>query len=224
LQFATFSARFSADYQNGNQKYAFSGQIRIQKDTLIWLSLSVMGIEGMRLMISQDSIKYINRLNDTYLTGDWDDLNRFLHTHIEYDILQSFLIGNDISFYEDGKFKASIDKDEYKLSAAARMKMKKYIRKQEDAVNVFVQNIWLNPQTFKITRADVKELRKDNMKLDATYSSFESIGNLLFPREMTYQITAENRIMVDVKFSRITIDEPMKFPFKIPDNFTPIRP
>lgn len=224
LQFSTLSARFSADYKNGNQKYAFSGQIRIQKDTLIWLSLSVMGLEGMRLMISQDSIKYINRLNNTYLIGDWYDLNQFLHTNIEYDILQSFLIGNDISFYEDGKFKASIDKDEYKLSSSSRQKMKKYIRNQEEARNIFVQNIWLNPKTFKITRADVKEIRKDNIKLDATYSSFESIGNQLFPREMLYLITAENRILVDVKFSRITIDEPMKFPFKIPSDFTRIRP
>lgn len=224
LQFSTFSARFSADYKNGNQKYAFSGQIRIQKDTLIWLSLSVMGLEGMRLMISQDSIKYINRLNDTYFIGDWYDLNQFLHTNIEYDILQSFLTGNDISFYEEGKFKASIDKDEYKLSASARQKMKKYIRNQEETRNIFIQNIWLNPQTFKITRADVKEIRKDNIKLDATYSSFESIGNQLFPREMLYLIMAENHIFVDVKFSRISIDEEMKFPFKIPSDFTPLRP
>ena len=224
LQFITLSSRFSADYKNGNQKYAFSGQIRIQKDTLIWLSLSVMGLEGMRLMISQDSIKYINRLNDTYLIGDWYDLNKFLNTNIEYDILQSFLIGNDISFYEEGKFKATIDKNEYKLSSSSRQKMKKYIRNQEEERNVFIQNIWLNPENFKITRADVKEIRKDNIKLDATYSSFETIGSQLFPREMVYLITAENRIIVDVTFSRINIDEPMKFPFNIPSKFTRIRP
>lgn len=224
LQFATLSARFSADYKNGNRKYAFSGQIRIRKDTLIWLSLSVMGLEGMRLMISQDSIKYINRLNNTYLIGDWYDLNKFLNTSIEYDILQSFLIGNDISFYEDGKFKATIDKNEYKLSTTARRKLRKYIRRQEEEFNVFIQNIWLNPQTFKITRADVKEIRKDNIKLDATYSSFEMIGDQLFPREMSYLITAENRIGVDVNFSRININEEMTFPFKIPSNFTRVRP
>ena len=224
LQFTWFNARYSADYQNGNQKHAFSGQIRIQKDTLIWLSLSVMGLEGMRLMITQDSIKYINRLNNTFLIGDWYDLNMFLNTSIEYDILQSFLIGNDISFYEEGKFKATIDKDEYKLVASARQKMKKYIKNQEDELKVFIQNIWLNPETFKITRADVKEIRKDNIKLDATYSSFETIGSQLFPREMTYQISAENRIHVSVVFSRINIDEPLKFPFKIPSSFTRVRP
>jgi len=224
LKFTWFNARYSADYQNGNRKHSFSGQIRIKKDTLIWLSLSVMGLEGMRLMITQDSIKYINRLNNTYLIGDWYDLNKFLNTSIEYDILQSFLIGNDISFYEEGKFKATIDKDEYKLVAAARQKMKKHIRKQEDELKVFVQNIWLNPETFKITRADVKEIRKANIKLDATYSSFETIGDQLFPREMTYLITAENRIHVAVVFSRININKTLKFPFRIPSSFTRVRP
>ncbi|TSA24702.1 MAG: DUF4292 domain-containing protein [Bacteroidetes bacterium] len=224
LQYTWFNARFSAEYQNAKQKQSFSGQIRIKKDTLIWLSLSVMGLEGMRLMITQDSIKYINRLNSTYLIGDWYDLNKFLNTNIEYDILQSFLIGNDISFYEDGKFKASVDKDEYKLSTASRRKIKKYVRKHEDESNILIQNIWLDPVTFKITRADVKEIRRDNIKLDATYSSFEMIGVQLFPRDMIYQISAENKILVDVSFSRINIDEPMQFPFKIPGSFTRVRP
>jgi len=224
LQFNTLSARFSADYKNGSQKYSFSGQIRVQKDTLIWLSLSVMGLEGMRLMISQDSIMYINRLNDTYLIGDWYDLNKFLNTNIDYNILQSFLIGNDISFYEDGKFRASIDKNEYKLTVSTRQKQKKYIRRKDEENNVFIQNIWLDPNTFKITRADVKEVRNTNIKLDATYSSFETIGTQLFPREMIYLITADNRILVDVTFSRINIDELLKFPFTIPSKFTRVRP
>ena len=223
LHFEWFSARFSADYKNAGLESSFSGQIRIRKDSLIWLSLSVMGIEGIRLIISQDSFKFINRLNNTFMVGDYDNLNRFLNTNIDYDILQSFLIGNDISYYEEGKFKASIDRNEYKLSAAGRSKMKKYLRRHDDALKVFVQNIWLDPATFKITRADVKEIRKDNIKLDATYSSFEAIGAQLFPRDMTYQISADNRIFVSVSFSRIDINEPLQFPFKIPISYRPIQ-
>ncbi|MFH1159504.1 MAG: DUF4292 domain-containing protein [bacterium] len=223
LQFEWFSARFSADYRNANQEVSFSGQLRIRKDSLIWLSLSIMGIEGMRLMITQDSIKYLNRMNSTFMAGDWAYLNNFLNTNINYDVLQSFLIGNDISYYEDGKFKASIDKNEYKLSAAGRRKIKKYIRNHEDELKVFIQNIWLDPETFKITRADVKEIRKENIKLDATYHSFEAIGNQLFPREMTFQILAENKIFVQTSFSRISISEPLQFPFKIPASYSPVR-
>jgi len=223
LKFNSFKARFSAEYTNGNTESSFSGQIRIGKDSIIWISLSAMGIEGLRIVITQDSVKFINRMDKTYVIGDWFDLNRFLNTNIEYDILQSFLIGNDISFYEEGKFKATIDKDQYKLNAAARRKIRKYIRENSDASNVFIQNIWLDPETFKITRADVKEIRRQNIKLDAQYDSFEEIGNQLFPREMTYQITADNRIFVDVSFSRIDIDEPLIFPFKIPSSYTRVR-
>jgi len=223
LKFEWFSARFSAEYKNAGAESSFSGQIRIRKDSIIWLSLSTIGIEGIRIIITQDSVGFINRLNNTYMTGTWSDLNRFLHTNIDYDILQSFLIGNDISFYEDGKFKATIDKDQYKLAAASRMKMKNYIRSHDDELKVFIQNIWLDPETFKITRADVKEVDRQNIKLDAYYSSFEMIGPQLFPREMMYQINAENRIRVDVAFSRIAIDQPLQFPFKVPSSFSRVN-
>jgi hypothetical protein len=223
LKFDWFSARFMADYRNAGQEITFTGQIRIRKDSLIWLSLSMLGIEGMRLMITQDSVRYLNRMNSTYLAGTWDYLNNFLNTKIDYDVLQSFLIGNDLSFYEEGKFKASIDKSEYKLTSAGRRKIKKYIRNHEDELKVLIQNIWLDPETFKITRADVKELRKENIKLDATYTSFEAIGTQLFPREMTFQILAENRILVRASFSRITVSEPLQFPFRIPASYHPVR-
>lgn len=220
LKFDFLSARFGAEYTNGNQETSFSGQIRIRKDSLIWLSLSALGIEGIRILITQDSVKYINRLNKTCFSGNWSGLNRFLHTNIDYDILQSFLIGNDISFYEEGKFKATIDKDKYKLMATARGKLRKYFRSHEDETKVFIQNIWLDPETFKIIRADVKEVSKQNIKLDATYDSFEEIGTQLFPREMVYQISAENRILVDISFSRISIEDDLKFPFTIPASYS----
>ena len=71
LKFDWFSAKFSAEYSNKGKENSFSGQIRIRKDSLIWISLTPMlGIEAVRLMISQDSVKLMNRLNDTYFIGD----------------------------------------------------------------------------------------------------------------------------------------------------------
>ena len=223
LHFTDLSAKFSADYKNANQENHLSGQIRIRKDSLIWLSLTAIGIEGMRIIITQDSVKFINRMNKSYFQGDWTDLNRFLQTNIDYDILQSFLIGHDISFYEEGKFKASIDRGNYKLSATARQKLRKYFRNSDDASKVLIQNIWLDPTTFKIIRADVKEVSKQHIKLDASYHSFEEIGDQLFPREMIYQISAENKILVDVSFSRINLEKSLKFPYSIPSSYTRVR-
>ena len=67
LKYSWFTAKFSAEYKNKGKSNSFNGQIRIRKDSAIWLSLTPgLGIEAMRLVITQDSVKMINKLNNTY--------------------------------------------------------------------------------------------------------------------------------------------------------------
>jgi hypothetical protein len=224
LKFDWLTAKFSAEYKNKDTEHSFGGQIRIRRDSLIWITLSpMMSIEVVRLMISQDSIKFINRMNNTYFIGDYEYLNRFLNTNIDYDILQAFLIGRDLSFYENDRFRASVDDKYYRLSTTDRHKLKKYARSSEEAVKVFIQNIWLDPANFKITRADVKEVKREHIRLEAAYASFKPLGNQLFPGEVHYNIYAENNLTVTALFSKVLVDEPQVFPFKIPASFKPIK-
>jgi hypothetical protein len=224
MKFDWFSAKFSAGYSNKGKENSFNGQIRIRKDSLIWISLTPMlGIEAVRLMISQDSVKMINRLNDTYFIGDYEYVNRFLNTNIDFDLLQAFLLGNDLQFYEDGKFRASIDRGEYKLSTGNRGKLKKFVRNSQENLKVFIQNLWLDPVTFKITHADVKEIRRDNIKLESSYSDFEQVENQLIPRKMAYIIWADNSIRVTADFSKLAINAPLQFPFKIPSSYQQVK-
>ena len=224
LKYSELSAKFSAEYRNKGQKNSFSGQLRIKKDSVIWLSFSpVLGIEVFRIMITQDSVMFFNRMNDTYFIGDYAYVNKFLNTNIDYDIIQSFLTGNDLTFYEKGKFRAAIDKGQYQLSTAARTKLKKAIRHEGEMQNVLIQNIWIDPENFKITQADVKEIRRPNTKLDASYSEFEKTGDQLFPSKLTFDIMADNKLHVKVSFSRITINQPLTFPFRVPNGYRKIE-
>lgn len=224
LKFEWFSAKFSADYSNKGKENSFSGQIRIRKDSLIWISLTPMlGIEAVRLMISQDSVKMINRLNDTYFIGDYEYVNRFLNTNIDFDLLQAFLLGNDLQFYEDGKFRASIDRGEYKLSTVERQKLKKFVRNSQENLKIFIQNIWLDPVNFKITHTDVKEIRRDNIKLESSYGDFEPLEGQLFPKKINYIIWADNTIRVKADFSKMMLNIPTQFPFKIPASYQPVK-
>ena len=224
LKYDWFSAKFSAEYSNGKKENSFNGQIRIRKDSLIWISLiPMLGIEAVRIMISQDSVKMINRLNDSYFIGDYEYVNRFLNSNIDYDLLQAFLLGNDLQFYEGGKFKAAIDRGEYKLSTGERRKLKKFVRNSNEALKILIQNIWLDPVNFKITHADVKEIRRDNIKLESNYGAFEEVGGQLFPREMNYIIWADNTVRVKADFSKMVINVPLQFPFKIPASFSPVK-
>ncbi len=224
LKYDWFTAKFSASYENKGESNSFNGQIRILHDSVIWLSFSpLLGIEVFRIIITPDSVKFINRINNTFFIGDYNYVNKFLRTNIDFDILQSFLIGNDLSFYEDGKFRASLDGGLYKLSTAERMKLKKFVRNSQEPLRILIQNIWIDPESFKITRADVKEIGKQNLKLEATYSVFEKIENQLFPKEISFDIYADNNIHVSVEFNRININMPQLFPFKIPPSYRQIK-
>ncbi len=219
LQFEWFSAKFSIDYIYNKKLTEFKGQIRMRKDSVIWLSFSpALGIEMARLMITNDSVFFINRINKLYLKGDYKFINDYLQTNIDFDILQSFIIGNDFQFYEESSFKASIDKEEYKLSTAERRKLKKFMKIDETDAKAYYQDIWLNPYNFKITRVNIKEITNDK-KLDAYYSDFKDHEGQLFPFKIVYEITAEENVLVIVKYSRIRIGEELSFPFTIPDKY-----
>ena len=224
LNYSTFKAAFSADYENKGQTSSFSGQIRIHRDSMIWLSFTpALGIEVLRMLVTQDSVKFINNMNKTFFKGDYTDVNRYLNTNIDFDIIQSFLTGNDLSFYENGKFRVSIDNNLYKLSTAGRMKLKKFIRNSREHLRVLIQNIWIDPQNFKIIHADVKEIEAPNLKLQADYASFEKVGEQLFPKTMSFDISADNNIRVGIDLSRITINTVLVLPFKIPQSYRPVK-
>jgi hypothetical protein len=216
LQFDWFSAKFSIDYIYDKKLTEFKGQIRIQKDSMIWLSFSpALGIEMARLKITTDSVFYMNRINKTYLVGDYHFISDFLKTNIDFDMLQSLIIGNDFQFYEKSKFRANVDAQEYKLSTAERHKLKKFVKQDETDAKAFYQNIWLNPENFKISRVTIKEITNDK-KLDAYYSDFRDHEGQLFPFDIIFEIVAKEKIVVEVDYSKIKIDIPQTFPFTIP--------
>lgn len=222
LHFDWFMAKFKTDYRHGKKTTEFKGQIRIRKDSVIWVSFSPMlGIEAARLIITNDSVKFMDRINKIYFKGDYKFVNNYLNTNVDFDILQALVIGNDFQFYEKTRFRASIDSREYRLSTAERQKLKKYVKEYDNPPQVYIQTIWLDPETFKITKVSLKEIQKENKKLDAYYGGFQMVENQLFPFTMLFELSknVEEKIDVDIKCTKIKINEPLSFPFTIPDKY-----
>jgi hypothetical protein len=224
LHFEWLSAKFDASYTDQNGKTDFKGQIRVRKDSLIWVTISpALGIEAIRMVVTNDSVKYFNRLNKEYFAGDYQLVSQFLQIDIDFDILQALILGNDFQFYETNSFRASIDNQEYKLSTTGRRKMRKEAEDANDTSIVLLQNIWLNPESFKITRVDVKEFGKDNRKLEATYGEFVSLDGESYPSALNFNITAESPFSLRLSYSKMELNNPMSFPFTIPGSYKRIR-
>lgn len=170
LKFHQFSAKFSATYTVDQKKTNVSGNLRIAYDSIIWIAITpALGIEAVRFMLTPDSIKYLNRLNNTFLVQNFSYVNQLLNKTLDYDMAQSFLMGNDFSLYESNTFRASVENQQYKLITENRRKIRRNVRRSDDDISIPLQTIWLDPETFKISKVLLKEAERDNRKFIATY-------------------------------------------------------
>jgi len=229
-KFDWISANFNADIEIDNKKNSFKGIIRIKKDSVIWISITPgMGIEVGRLMVTNDSVKLINRLNSTYFTGNFSHINKILNADIDFDMFQSLLTGNDFAYYENGvagKFKANIENQQYHLTTAERSKLRKYIKSTAEADRLFIQNILLSPDNFKITGLSIKEkkLKDDNRKLVVTYDDFRQLDNQLFPYHLNVDVFDKDKdIKLSINFTKVVSNVPQSFPFNISNKYQKIE-
>lgn len=220
VDFDYLSAKFNVVYYQGKKKTDLRGQFRIRKDSLTWVSLSpALGIEAARITLSNDSVKFINRLNKTYFTGEYGLIDSLLNTSLDYSILEAMILGNELNQYDINKFRASIDGGLYRITIQERRKIKKYLKSDEVSSKVLVQNIWLNPDNFKINKVELKELGDDNRKLEVYYLNYHEIEGTFLPKEVQINISATTPIEINIKFGKTVINEPLRFPFAIPRKY-----
>lgn len=224
FKFNTFSAKFNIEYLVKRKPFEFKGQVNIVKDSAIWLIFTQdLGIEMARMLITLDSVKFLDRINKKYFVGDYDFVNSFLKTNVDFGVLQSIILGNDFEYYDSAEFKASVDNRQYKLTTSGRQKLKKHVRNTSDAERVFLQSIWLDPESFKINQIKLKELTPNSKKLTASYSEFENFEGQLFPFKIVYEVEADVPVKVKVVYSKIQLNGQVNFPFKIPEKYSPVN-
>ena len=61
-------AKMSGELGVGSEEFSFTGNLRMRRDSTIWLSVSAfMGMESIRMLVTQDTVVLLNRMNQTYL-------------------------------------------------------------------------------------------------------------------------------------------------------------
>jgi hypothetical protein len=221
LKFNSIKAKLSADVSFDSTNNSFSIALRIKKDSIIWMSLTVFGIEGARVLITKDSVKFVNIRDKRYFKGDFSYISKLLNTELDFEMLQSLLVGNSVTFYdEEEKIKPGVDNCQYTLGTVRKFKMRKAERGKE--LREPAQSIYMIPENYKISRILFYEFNPDR-SFDAHYGEFTKVdSSQFFPFKMNYNIKAQKNVNMDLIFSKVTLNEEQSFPFKIPDNYEQI--
>lgn len=229
FDFTYVTSKFNCDLTLDNEDHSFNVSVRCRKDSVIWMSISKLGIDAARALITKDSVKItISALagggEGQYFVGDFSYINNLLHTDLDFDMIQALLFGNSAAFYdEDEKLKPGKDKVNcnYFLSTVKKRTAKK-INSGQIQPDENYQTIWLSPLTYKIVMLEYEDV-KTKRKFNACYEDFKQIDKYLAPYKLTYNITAEKIIKADIRYHKIAPSEPLTFPFKIPASYKPIK-
>jgi hypothetical protein len=95
VSFRYLSAKGKAQIdQEGNKLPGVNLTLRVRKDSIIWLSVTVAGFEGARAFITRDSVRVLNKLQREYYAGDFAYLSSRLNVPVTFDQVQAILLGN----------------------------------------------------------------------------------------------------------------------------------
>lgn len=68
--------------------------VRVRRDSIIWISGGLAGFEGVRAVLTRDSVRVVNRLEKTYFSGGYDYLTKLLNVPVSFAQMQTLLLGD----------------------------------------------------------------------------------------------------------------------------------
>ena len=78
-------------------KLNFAGTVRMRRDSTIWISASAfLGLEGIRALITQDSVVLLNRMEQTYLAEPFDKVAARFQWPATFQETQAMMLGDQV--------------------------------------------------------------------------------------------------------------------------------
>lgn len=203
--FTWFTGKAKVKYDDGNKAQNFTANIRMKKDSIIWISItSLMGIEAARLTIDQDSIRVLDRLKKRYIVEPVSRSDQYLPFDLDLGMVQDLLAGNFL-WSTDGKLKSKVDDGKHVLFIDNK---------------TFESTFWVRPADHVILNVLIKEMAAGR-EVGVQVSNFETEEGRTVGTERNIEFTDKNgyRLQIDMDYSRMKWDEPTSFPFYVSDKY-----
>jgi hypothetical protein len=194
--------------KDGNKEQEVKTNIRIRKDSVIWMNFTVIGVQGGRALIDKDSITIVSNVKKEYYVFDYKELSRRFNFEINYKVIQAAMLGNLLM--------------DRKPEDTVEQKGATYLLSQSSG-HVDVLN-YISAATMKIQKVELKEGDTHN-SLTLNYGDFQPVETKLFPYNGTINLfykTAAGLLNTTIIFEYTKAevgDKELKFPFNIPKKY-----
>ncbi|MBL4651420.1 MAG: DUF4292 domain-containing protein [Flavobacteriales bacterium] len=206
-------------FKSDKMSDSFKMHVRLRKDSAIWISVTYYSVEAARFLITPDTVKFMDRKNSKYFIGDFDYINQKFNVELDFESLQSLILGNGVNISEFEKLKTYPSNGLYHISSIGKRKQKKADKKGDEKAKTDVAlTVSIHPETYKVTRIILQDF-KVHKSLKADFEKYQKIDGQLVPEETKLNIVSDQNIEATIEYLKVTLNKPLKFSFTIPEKY-----
>lgn len=207
LTIRRINCRFSSNQENTN----FRVNLKAIKDEKILVSISKINIPVGRVLLTLDTVKYVNYIDRNYFVDDYSYLSRFLNMELDFETVQSIILNNTFLFHDMygrtgfSHFNSSVEEGLFLLESGEQQKM------------------YFSPRNYALTKLVVND-EMNARKLEMVFDDFEKVKKKDYPGtiEMT-MISPGERINLKLRMNGFSTDKIDELTLRIPDKYEQIR-
>ncbi|WP_204344431.1 DUF4292 domain-containing protein [Psychroserpens algicola] len=205
-KFKTLQAKVKIDVIQDLKESSYTVNLRMEKDKTIWIS-ATLGLA--RAMITPDSVKFYDKINNQYFDGDYKLLSDLLGIDLDYKKVQSLLIGEALFNLKDDNYIISTNDKSYILQP----------KNQGALLELF---LLFNPSHFKMDSQQLLQpLKKRFLQID--YLSYQQVEKEILPKNLKIiAVEDSEELNVVMEYKSVSVNEDVRFPFRIPSGFEEI--
>jgi hypothetical protein len=241
-----YSAKANVDLLLPDGSKGFKAQVRSVKDSAALVSLvPALGIEVARVLLTPDSLKFLDKLHDQYFVGDTAAAKKKFGLQPSLALLQQALLGEPIGLDPEEKYRNDREDGQYVLTSKERRRfvraaedispgdtlardrdmgerrLERTLRRAEEK-DAVVFRYWIEPDSFQVTRVQITDLARDQTA-DVRYDLRGGAEEHHLPTLINITLTEPGRqASGTLELSRITVNEPLQLNFKIPEKYEPM--
>ena len=182
-----------------------------RKDSIIYVTISKLGMEGGRLVLTPDTVKYINHIQSNYYAGDYSIVERLFGFKIDFYMVQSLLTGEDFPHFESHCEQTKINEN----------RCYRFDRRKNNRLGLCIsQNIVVNQQDKIIENTLVEQNTQTSVQ--AKYGNFTAIDAQWFFQQADFVVSKAD-LQINVGVKSIKLNEAGPTSIRIPEKYTPIN-
>lgn len=203
------SGKYTLDVSTGRNETSVVANVRYVKDSAIWASVYIIaGVELIRILITPDSVKLIDRLREVYLAESTERIYEFLPFSITFAMVSNIIVPC-LSIPQTLKC--------YNCNNGIRFKwlQNQKAEFQYTSPDGITSHYAITAQghIYAINYAIGTD------KVDISYKKFRTDGNVYIPVRTNLQVQSKDKIKVQISNFKFDVNAPVKMPFKIPNDY-----